>query len=657
MFNEKEQEEVSEVHKLRIHMMKSLLCTAILLFAAISIASATGINIDTAHHHLGDDFKNGLTPSEPEGLVYTATFNLDSPTDIRSAELTLTAKSVVPGPTDEFLDKVYLNDKELGALNNHIPAETPEGTALDVAFPIDPIILYPGTNTIKITSGSNADGSNYDDFEFSNLGIRITKTEPVTIEPPLKVAWTHELSHPYLDPSWMPPISVIADGAIYRGKGGIKAIDANTGIIRWDNDLDADPWGNDWDLGYNDGILYALNSPNSPNIYALDAKTGKVLWSKEYTNIGGTPVILGNTLYAATPYDRYVFAINTANGTLEWQYELNLTEFGTGGRNYYSISSPAVSADIVVFQFRATHSSYTGPPVAIEPGEPEPELGKTITKDGLIALDTNTGEEAWQYTYAGEIPFSKPFIYKDIVYTILDYGVIIALSIETGGEVWQAEIGDWAVIAAVEEGKLFVDSNKPPLILNADTGEIFNEYPDSKLSFSSAAITDGFIYSTSWNKIQVFDSNTGELVWTGDAIKGHDGSAPTLYKDRLYLTSTDGKLYAFEHGKEPFAIKTIHIYLATLAILFMLCAIAYKKGFISKLRIKNKVINGIIIGAVPFIIIAISLLYILIVEDFYHSGVGEGIALSLGMGFVFSLIAAVIAGILGGVLGYVSRKE
>ena len=105
---------MSAVQNLRIHMLKSLLCTAILLFAAISLASATGINIDTAHHHLGDDFKNGLTPSEPESLVYTATINLDSPTDIRSAELTLTAKSVVSGPTDEFLDKVYLNDKEIG---------------------------------------------------------------------------------------------------------------------------------------------------------------------------------------------------------------------------------------------------------------------------------------------------------------------------------------------------------------------------------------------------------------------------------------------------------------------------------------------------------------------------------------------------------------
>jgi hypothetical protein len=80
------------------------------------------------------------------------------------------------------------------------------------------------------------------------------------------------------------------------------------------------------------------------------------------------------------------------------------------------------------------------------------------------------------------------------------------------------------------------------------------------------------------DKIQILDGTTRELVWTGGKTKGDDVSIPTLYKDKLYLTSNDGKLYAFEHGEEPFAIETIHIYLVTLAILFLLIgAITYRK--------------------------------------------------------------------------------
>ena len=78
------------------------------LFVFISVASATEIVLDTEHHHLGDDFKEELNPGNPEGLVYTATFTLDTSVDIESAELTLTGRSILPGPTDEFSDKVYL---------------------------------------------------------------------------------------------------------------------------------------------------------------------------------------------------------------------------------------------------------------------------------------------------------------------------------------------------------------------------------------------------------------------------------------------------------------------------------------------------------------------------------------------------------------------
>jgi len=172
-------------------IVKNLLCAAIILFAAISLASATEMFIYPAHHHLGDDFKEELTPGEPEGLVYTTTFNLDSQADITGAELRLITKSVVPCPTDEFLDKVYLNGMWIGTLNDHvhasvhnhtqtlndtIPEQTPDDGAIDIVIPVDPSILKSGINTIRITSGDDAEGSNYDDFEFYNLELTIRKS-------------------------------------------------------------------------------------------------------------------------------------------------------------------------------------------------------------------------------------------------------------------------------------------------------------------------------------------------------------------------------------------------------------------------------------------------------------------------------------------------
>jgi outer membrane protein assembly factor BamB len=62
-------------------------------------------------------------------------------------------------------------------------------------------------------------------------------------------------------------------------------------------------------------------------------------------------------------------------------------------------------------------------------------------------------------------------------------------------------------------------------------------------------ITDKFVYSTGRNIIQVFDSGTGETVWSSSRIKGYEVSHPALYKDKLYLISSEGTLYAFEHGE------------------------------------------------------------------------------------------------------------
>lgn len=150
----------------------ALFFTSLLLifpFTSVSTASASEIVIDTEHHHLGDNFKDELNPKNPEGLIYTANFILDPSADIESAEFKLTGRSVVPGSTDEFPDKVNLNGIKIGSLNDYIPAETPDSVAVNITIPVHPSLFNPGNNTLKISAGSDANGSNYDDFEFYNV--------------------------------------------------------------------------------------------------------------------------------------------------------------------------------------------------------------------------------------------------------------------------------------------------------------------------------------------------------------------------------------------------------------------------------------------------------------------------------------------------------
>ena len=113
--------------------------------------------------------------------------------------------------------------------------------------------------------------------------------------------------------SW---VNLVADDVLYLSEGafgenGIIAVDAETGELLWSKEWSAD-------LGYKDGVLFAVHYPD---IDALDAKTGELLWRKEYLDVRwSTPIIFGNTLFVSTPEDRYVAAINTENGALRWKY-------------------------------------------------------------------------------------------------------------------------------------------------------------------------------------------------------------------------------------------------------------------------------------------------------------------------------------------------
>ena len=702
----------------------------IILFGVMILAMsqpgiAAEIVLDNGQHHIGDDFKSDLIPNEPEGIDYTVDFNIDNSAQINSARLKLDARNIVPEASDEFLDKVYLNDIEIATLNDYIPAQISDDELIRITFSVDPAYFKNGTNTIRITSGSNVNGTNYDDFEFSNLSIHLVETEPVTLEPPLKIAWTYELSD-WVSQQELAIIQIIEENILYLNDEGIKAIDADSGVLLWKN-------GQNANLNYADGVLYALHLPT---IDAIDAKSGKVLWSQNYQMAWGDMVpdgesrwrystISADSLYVSTPDDKYVFAIDATNGNLKWVYELNTTEFGAGGRNSYSLSNPAIIDDVVIFKYYVSHLSYAGPPIALNPDEPEPEREQPITKEGLIAISTKTGEKVWEYT--DEV--SDRFVYRnlvyndDLVYTGFSDGDIIALSADSGEYVWKINVGDRISSIVAENGKLFIgyiiekdiQYSKKYTVVDAMSGEILPDVPDSIVGPKSV-IAGEYLYAAAdgKNNINIFDVKTGERIWVGGKTEGYAVSKPMVYKDKLYLTSIDGKLYAFEHGDGPTVIENTHIYIATAFILLLIIGMVFNwkrnalnniyhgrdfknnlkfsgilaiiihilmvfasgemhglyyysfifsalllgviivgtiTGVLSSAKTKNKFKIGFLIGATPYLLLAFLLIYYLIVESKYgYANVPENWGV---LGVFILLIYTLVSGISGGVLGYV----
>lgn len=124
----------------------------------------------------------------------------------------------------------------------------------------------------------------------------------------------------------------VKDGVVYVNvrDDQIYALDARDGKVLWKTPAPSpQPW---WNLVFMDP------SKSSPvvagdrvfvgidkNLAALDRKTGRVLWQAPTgRKVDSTPLVIGNTVYVGSD-DRTFYAFDAATGKRDWSYL-------TGGR-------------------------------------------------------------------------------------------------------------------------------------------------------------------------------------------------------------------------------------------------------------------------------------------------------------------------------------
>ncbi len=74
---------------------------------------------------------------------------------------------------------------------------------------------------------------------------------------------------------------------------------------------------------------------------ALDASTGKILWTHKFDHVAFGGVTVVNDLVFTSTLDGMVYALNRKDGSVAWQWQ------APGGTNAW----PAVSGDTIVWPF------------------------------------------------------------------------------------------------------------------------------------------------------------------------------------------------------------------------------------------------------------------------------------------------------------------
>ena len=295
--------------------------------------------------------------------------------------------------------------------------------------------------------------------------------------------------------------------------------------------------------------------------YALDARTGKVIWRHRTGRCAwASPAVdrhlvfqtfIGHDCKSSDPGpDGEVVAFTAADGRVRWRRTIGPTE-----------SSPLVANGVVyvgdwlgrVYALseatgRARWIFTTGGKVKGSPALAHGRLYIGAYDGRVYALDARTGAGLWatsgQRTLTGSGAFySTPAIAYGRVYIGSTDGKVYSFGARTGRLRWSYGTGGYVYASPAVWNRLVLigSYDRHFYALDAATGALRWRFAANGPISGAATVIDGIVYfSTFSERTYALDAKTGKVVWAWP-----DGKYSPLVADqrRIYLTGL-GRLYA-----------------------------------------------------------------------------------------------------------------
>ena len=298
-------------------------------------------------------------------------------------------------------------------------------------------------------------------------------------------------------------------------------------------------------------------------VYALDKKTGKILWERvayegipkvkrhpKSTHADSTPVTDGKYLIAMFG-SHGLYAYNL-NGKLLWKQDLGLLDAGWFYDPDYQWeygSSPVIYRDLVIVQadiqkdsYIAAYSLKNGKLVWKTPreeisswGTPTVYVGKTraeLITNGSKAIrgyDPATGKELWRLTPNSEVTTPTPIVAHDLIFVTSGYRPIqpiYAIKLGATGDI------------SLKDGK--------------QTNDFIAWSKTRGGPYMPTPVVYGDLLYTCSNQgvLTAYNAKTGERIYQ-ERLGGKGGAftaSPVASDGKLYLSSEDGDVFVVKTG-------------------------------------------------------------------------------------------------------------
>ncbi|MBD3310071.1 PQQ-binding-like beta-propeller repeat protein, partial [Candidatus Woesearchaeota archaeon] len=302
---------------------------------------------------------------------------------------------------------------------------------------------------------------------------------------------------------WSSP--AVAEGIVFVGSrsNNLTALNTTTGKPVWTynttNDIDSSPAISDGIVyfGADDHYFNALNSSDgtviwqyrtggpvdeaspavvggvvyigSDGMYALNAKTGGLIWNYTYDNadIRSGVAYADQRIYFSDVITDSAYCVNATNGTKIWNLSIGTDISSTpavsggqvyiGGYNWLLYSLDAYDGS-VTWTYNASGQIKTSPVLA-----DDPIIGSEVVYFGggsfnITAVKTSDGSHVWSYE-TGNVITSTPIYADGKIFLASGDGYFRILNASDGTHIWNYSIGPSASSPAMIKDKLFLGGN------------------------------------------------------------------------------------------------------------------------------------------------------------------------------------------------------
>jgi len=333
---------------------------------------------------------------------------------------------------------------------------------------------------------------------------------PLTIGVPNKLLWKYNAKRP-LKSSPIVVGKIVVIGSLDKRVHFLDALfGKDLGVYKVSSPVSTSACGEDV------RIYFGLDKGRKEALFALNLRTGEILWKKKLGDLSSSPALCGDKIFVGS-VSGILKALNKNTGEVIWEFETKAS----------IISTPACDG----------HSSSTS-------GERVICFGST---DGyLYALDIESGGVRWKFKAEGAI-YSSPAIRNGTVFFGSVDGNLYALNLGDGSLMWKFKTqADVYSSPAVAESLVYIGSNDYFMYaVNQKSGELCWKFGTEGLIRSSPiAVGNKLFFGSHDGNFYVLNRFTGKLLWKYQT-KGMISSSPAYYDGRIYIASEDGFLYCF----------------------------------------------------------------------------------------------------------------